>query len=136
MKKKLSIAIAIVFAIITSNNVFSQTSAVYGGNGTEENPYEISTVAQFQAFSDTINASNGAPYKDYANTYFKLTANLDLSSGFTYHLSAYTTNNTAPYFAGTFDGQKYVISNFNVNASSSNQQNVYIRIVYLFERNS
>ncbi len=86
-------------------------SAFSGGDGSETNPYQISSVADLQQLSTDV--KNGNSYED---KYFKLMANLDLSG-----VANWTPigNQYTSAFAGTFDGNNanYTISNVTVNGS-------------------
>ena len=87
-------------------------SAFSGGDGSETNPYQISSVADLQQLSTDV--KNGNRYEDKC---FKLMANLDLSgvANFTPIGNQYTSA-----FEGTFDGNNanYTISNVTVNRSN------------------
>lgn len=86
-------------------------SAFSGGDGSETNPYQISSVADLQQLSTDV--KNGNSYED---KYFKLMANLDLSG---VNFTPIGNQNTSA-FRGTFDGNNanYTISNVTVNRSN------------------
>lgn len=86
-------------------------SAFSGGDGSETNPYQISSVADLQQLSTDV--KNGNSYED---KYFKLMANLDLSG---VNFTPIGNRNTSA-FAGTFDGNNanYTINNVTVNSSN------------------
>jgi len=75
-----------------------------GGNGTADDPYLISTAEQMNSI--------GAEPKDW-DKHFKLMADIDLS--------AYTGTslNIIRDFAGVFDGNNHIISNFSRNSRST-----------------
>ncbi len=77
------------------------------GNGTEFEPYLISTAADLQALATYVNNGNTCEGKN-----FKLTANIDLS----------TITNWTPIgtFSGTFDGNGKTISNAKIDANAKN----------------
>ena len=117
--------------LLTCMLVFSQNIFAWSeGDGTESNPYLITSVEDFQNLIDTINGyhsyTTGSWWnqqtnyvqKNYNGVYFKLTKNLDLSNGFTYHFSN-SPNRTNYYFGGTFDGDHHIVSNLTISASSS-----------------
>jgi len=85
-------------------------SAFSGGDGSETNPYQISSVVDLQQLSTDV--KNGNSYED---KYFKLMANIDLSgvANFTPIGKQYSSA-----FAGTFDGNNanYKISNLTITS--------------------
>ena len=82
----------------------------FSGSGTETDPYEISTAADLQQLATDVNGGN-----TYSGSYFKVTANIDLSElGEDYSWTAIGTSSKV--FAGTFDGgssEGYKISNLS-----------------------
>ncbi|MBQ4325127.1 MAG: hypothetical protein IJC29_04950 [Clostridia bacterium] len=80
-----------------------------GGTGTEEDPYLISTAAQFAYFRNT-EAANAT-----ADTYYLLTADLWLNG------ESYSNNFTtvAASFAGVFDGNNRTIYNAGVSVNKA-----------------
>lgn len=76
------------------------------GEGTEASPYLISSVEDLVALGTAVNGGN-----KMANTYFKLTQNLDLST-----IENWTSIGTSPSpFSGIFDGSGYTLSNLTIN---------------------
>ncbi len=94
-------------------------SAFAGGDGTDDNPYQIATAAQLAYFSKVVNTS----YTNYANYISKsyiLTADIVLNTG---DYTSWTDGMTdkkmlTPIgaegngFQGTFDGRGYSVSGF------------------------
>lgn len=81
------------------------------GNGTEASPYLIKTVADFQTLAAAVAEGN-----DYAGTFFKLAADLDLSS---VSEGVYIpVGDTAVPFNGTFDGAGFTFKNLTVTSTS------------------
>ena len=94
-------------------------TAFAGGRGTENDPYQIADGAQLAYLASEVN--KGQPYE---NSYFVLTADIDLANhdwtpignsfsdalfgGTDYHL-----------FAGNLDGKGHTISNISMGAESS-----------------
>lgn len=77
-----------------------QVSA-FSGSGTASDPYLIQNKTDLTTF-----ASNVGKGTTYANTYFKLTTNIDFGG------ADFSVNKV---FSGTFDGNGYKISNYNIN---------------------
>ncbi len=77
-----------------------------GGSGTEENPYQIATVADWQTLMNT---------SDDWNKHFILTADLDLKG-----VALFPIGNLSNMFTGVFDGNGHIISNAVINMPNSN----------------
>ena len=95
--------------VATDNNNGTWTVEIQlEGEGTEYDPYIVSSLTELELFRDDVNAGD-----NYAGKYVKLTANVDLSA-------TRSANNwepigtTANPFKGTFDGADYTISNLVV----------------------
>ena len=109
---------------------FGQTPQPYpAGSGTSGDPYIISSADHLAYLRDFVNT--GAANAKYANTYFKVTADLDLSAYNPWTsigvatVTLGTGNNAGSptlsgnYFAGVFDGGGYTISNMTINATAT-----------------
>jgi hypothetical protein len=83
------------------------TADFAGGDGTEGNPYQISTAGEL----DNLRYHLGEP-----DQYFMLTNDVDLAAAFSNEVSGWEPIGTveAP-FAGTLDGNGHVISNLFIN---------------------
>lgn len=92
-----------------------------GGNGTESEPWLISSVADLQLLANTINDGNAAGFDadaaaggkgvgNYYGYYFKQTADLDLSGIKNWDPIGYSGGQDL-YFAGHYDGDGHTISN-------------------------
>ena len=91
-----------------------------GGNGTESEPWLISSVADLQLLANTINDGKAAGFDadctgtrdeipgNYHGYYFKQTADLDLSGIKNWDPIGYSGG---CYFAGHYDGDGHTISN-------------------------
>ena len=84
----------------------------FSGEGTEANPYKISTEAELAYLAKKVNDGT-----KYANTFFKQTADLDLGNKQWVRIGKDNNN----YFSGSYDGDGYVISNlyYNDNTKSN-----------------
>ena len=101
----------------------TNTKAAFNGEGTLENPYTISTVADLNTFVAYVNSG-----RSFAGEYVSLTANLEFHGSET---NQWTTigqydaeNHKSNYFAGTFDGNGYSISGVYIN-KTTNYQGVF-----------
>lgn len=83
-----------------------KASSFNGGNGTSTNPYQIATAAQLAYLAYGIN--NGI--SNYATSYFKLTADIDLADHYWYPIGKENYS-----FNGMFDGQYHTISNMTID---------------------
>lgn len=139
MKKQILcilLAVAMVFSFAPVA-IFADGPEFSGGDGTENNPYLISSLADLNSLADAVNS--GSPYE---GGYFKLTADIGSEDGDKF-TKVIGTNGTP--FSGNFDGDGHTvwlnISVKNVLAkaekdyytamfgylSSANVQNVIIR---------
>lgn len=78
------------------------------GNGTESNPYLISTADELAYLASQVNSGN-----TYEGTYFQLTSNINLNQ--TEWTPIGSTNNS---FKGIFDGAGHYISNLMITITS------------------
>jgi hypothetical protein len=106
MKRNYILRLALLlFAVMMGQNVKAFT-----GSGTEGDPYQISSVADWNALAADV--ANG---NDYIGKYFVLTANITgITTTIGCQLGAQA--NTRKRFAGTFDGDGHTI---NVNLTSA-----------------
>ncbi|MCF7956205.1 MAG: hypothetical protein K9M75_10410 [Phycisphaerae bacterium] len=111
MKSAVALVIAIVLAG-TSGFAEGANLGDLGQNGTAENPWVISSLADFQAF-----CSNSG----YWSGYTRLESDIDLGSAGTYSQApiAGDTDTDSSFdgteFSGSFDGNGHVISNLTVS---------------------
>ncbi len=83
--------------------------AQWAGDGTQANPYQISTSTDLVTLSLNVNTGT-----NYNGVYFRLTNNLDLGG------TAWTSIGTSlKPFGGNFDGSKHVISGLYINLSTN-----------------
>ena len=100
---------------------------VFSGAGTQNDPYLIETPQQLAYLSWTIYSGsahngqsitiNGENYY-YQNSYFRQTANIDLSAGYWQPIGIFSTRESSEivnrYFAGNYDGNGYIITGINI----------------------
>lgn len=83
------------------------TSWKNGGNGTQDNPFEISTAEQLYNFSEFVNSGNSLK-----NKYVELTNDIDMSSIKNFKPIGFEVN---PFqFRGIFNGNGYAIKNLEI----------------------
>lgn len=99
------------FAVTPPNEFLS------GGNGTQDDPWLISTAADLKALADILNSGNASTYDAHGDDcgagnfhgyYFKQTADIDLQGIENWEPVGY---NGSTYFAGNYDGNGYIIRN-------------------------
>lgn len=85
-----------------------------GGDGSKTNPYEIATAEQLAKLASDVN--NGNTPQAFLGKYFKLTADIDLSSGIWKPIGKYYNdgNGKNRLFFGKFDGNGHVIKNMHI----------------------
>ncbi|NLH15161.1 MAG: hypothetical protein GX455_01145 [Phycisphaerae bacterium] len=107
----------VIFYILFTFTAMACAGTYSGGSGTAEDPYKISTVADWQ---ELITSST-----DWGK-YFKLIADLDMSAftGTQYNM----VGNSAIPFTGTFDGNLHVLSNLTIKRPSEGNVGLFGKI--------
>ena len=105
-KKELPRGISLLMGEENSTAVFEKVAADFEGEGTAESPYLIENVDDLKLLAENVN--NG---EAYANTYFKLTANIDLNI----EPNWTPVGKSGLPFQGTFDGYGYQITNLKIS---------------------
>ena len=126
MKKKvlsILLALALCLSLLPTAALADETGtmpAYSGGNGTESDPWLISSVEDLQLLANTINNGDAAAFDadctdtgdgipgNYHGYYFKQTTDLDLSDIVNWDPIGYSDSY---YFAGHYDGGGHTISN-------------------------
>ena len=86
------------------------TGEGFYGKGTAENPYEIRNVNDLKLLAKKVNSGEA-----YANTYFKLTANIDLKNEPNWTPIGTLQGEELRPFQGTFDGDEHQITNLKIS---------------------
>ena len=98
----------------TAKDVSSSTILLYlNGSGTQESPYLISSIEDWNEFADLINNKN--TNKMFNSSYYKQTVDIDFSN---YSFVPIGTKDTP--FKGVFDGNYCTFTGVNINQSSDN----------------
>lgn len=99
-----------------------------GGNGTQDDPWLISTAADLKALADYVNNGDAADcdadcntYGNFHGYYFKQTADIDLQ-GVEWDPIGYD-GEEGSYFAGNYDGSNYVIRNAAFDGKDNDSRN-------------
>ena len=112
------ITILVIGLITCVFNVHAQTwpPAGMAGDGSSDNPWQITTAAQLEALASYVNAGNGAAT---AGKYYRLNNDIDLS-GYTNWIPIGIGGNDNNTFCGNFDGNNKVIKNLTINLPTRN----------------
>ena len=100
------------------------------GSGTSTNPYLISSATDLQELSTMSNSSS---WSTYQKAYYKVTADIDMSSVDNFEPICHTAT-TASGFLGTFDGDGHVISNLKMTIAADNSG--HIGLIGCLQKNS
>ena len=105
-KKELPKGISLLMEGENSTAVSENETADFAGAGTAESPYLIDDVEDLKKLAQKVNGG-----KAYANTYFQLTADIDLNN----EPNWTPIGKSGLPFQGTFDGYGYQITNLKIS---------------------
>ena len=108
-KKELPKGISLLMGEENSTEVSGNEAADFEGEGTAANPYKIQNVEDLKKLAKKVNGGEA-----YANTYFKLTANIDLKKEEWTPIGTLQGEEVRP-FQGTFDGGGHQITNLKIS---------------------
>ena len=108
-KKELPKGISLLMEEENSTVVFEDKTADFAGKGTAANPYKIQNVKDLKKLAEKVNGGEA-----YANTYFKLTANIDLNN----EPNWTPIGKSGLPFQGTFDGDGHQITKLKITGGS------------------
>lgn len=104
----------------SSVDIKQNVSSGFKGNGTESNPYQISSAKDLKRLSELINDESTNPLFRYA--YYIQTNDIDMAGedftpiGIYIGVDGYTTSNAV--FAGNYDGNYHSITNLSLKYSN------------------
>ena len=133
----------VAFLAIAGNAVWGQEHTFPGGDGSKDNPYQISTADDLKAFRDLVNGGD-------ADACAKLTGNINLNPGFTFSEDGYTGSGTPEEwepiryisqdsffdvlsYTGTFDGDGHTISGLYISDDKKNYGSGLFGVVGVFD---
>lgn len=93
---------------IPANEYGNDVVAEFEGEGTADSPFMIKTATNLKELANFVNSGN-----QYADTYFELGGNIDLT-GETFD----PIGNQNNHFSGIFDGKGYIIKGISANAEA------------------
>ena len=99
------------FTVEGSAQTVAVTLSGVSGDGTEANPFQISSKDELKYFAEQVNAGKAK----YAKAYVQLASDINLEGESWTPLGK---NSTAP-FMGHLDGQKHTVSGLNVDSAQS-----------------
>jgi len=112
--------VLIMFVLIFSSNLFSQTEIRPSGNGTSSDPYLIVSINNLAWLQDAAHDSSwGGYFKQTSNIDISVSAAWDSSRGFS------PIGNSANNFTGVYDGNGYSISGLYISRDSSNYNGMF-----------
>ena len=108
----------------------------WGGSGTEDSPYLITTPDQLDLLAKMVNGSGGYGFSDFDGTYFQLGNNITYTATSNWNDTESTENNyraiggwrsgtTYNQFKGDFDGDGHTISGIRIYKPESGTANGY-----------
>ena len=110
-----------LLAVLTST-VLKAQNLYSGGNGSEENPYQISNTTDWNTFAQAVSGGT-----NYSGVFFKLTEDITITvnntTGSDKIAGEWTNFSTYKAFSGTFDGNGKTIT-FNVGAAGAGNEYV------------
>ena len=93
---------------IPASEYGSDVNEGFDGEGTEQSPYLIKNASDLKQLASSVNSGNS-----YANTYFELSDNIDMTNE-----TFDPIGNQDNHFSGLFDGRGFVIKGISVNADT------------------
>lgn len=113
----LILTLFMLMSLLPAPSVIAESATAYGvafsgGDGTEQNPYQISSADQFVAFS-----KGGDDAASLWKSHFILTNDIDLSGQTVAPIGVASSYAISTYFTGGFDGGNHTISNLTIENS-------------------
>jgi fibronectin-binding autotransporter adhesin len=118
------------------------SDSFFPGEGTSEDPFQISTAAQLAKLSELVRSYEADIYDAYSGKHYKLTADIDLS---VYNADNTSFNNGKGWipiggyfapkyeirsFSGVFDCDGHIIKGLYINSPSSNDCGLFGHVNY------
>ena len=128
--KTFLVLLAVFCLNMSGLTVFAQHPSLGGGNGTNTDPYKITTATQLKALADYVNAGNS---NEAANKYYKLLNNIDLSGYDNWKpIGNNNLNNINNRFRGNFDGNGKMVQNITINRPTETEIGLF---GYIYQAN-
>ena len=105
-------ATVLLMMVLTTTTAWANSPWGTPGNGTANDPYQISTAQQWKDFAAMVNGENGT----YGDKCYKLTADIEVTGTGSDDLAVYVGDLANTAFRGTFDGGGHTLTfNFSTN---------------------
>ena len=124
-KKKYLMRTTMLLLLMMFTTAISRAQTFSGGSGTENNPYQIKTVADLTELATLANNDKSDYYDATKGKYFKLMNDITYGSNDTFTPIGGVVNGYYRYFHGTFDGDGHIISGIVCNNPSSDFQGLF-----------
>lgn len=98
----------------------ADASSFAGGSGTEADPYLIATKEHLMKLAELSSEITEAPYENLKGVFFKQTADIVFEKG-----DRMPAIGNGAYFAGSYDGDGYVIKNYTIERKVQDAKNGY-----------
>ena len=111
--------VALAFGVLLGGQkpVSAKADGTLSGEGTADNPYLITSLADLKTFRDDVNDNAN----DYDGKYLKLTADIDLAGENWTPIGVNGSHNNENSFRGYFDGNNHTISNLTITDETSTE---------------
>ena len=129
--KFLRAAAMLLVMMLTSTTAWAADSAFSGGDGSQDNPYQIKTTADLDKLAQDVNSGT-----EYANTFFLLANDIAYEHTSKWNDATSTENNYTAIgyyddvhdynFRGTFDGDGHTISGIRIYKAGTTLTDRYI----------
>lgn len=112
MKRVLAFCVVLLLTVCLWNGIAVSAESPYGGNGTAEHPYLISSAQELLTFAEKVNAG-----EEYRDCWFKQTNDIDLIDIEWPTIGVFDSSH---YFYGIYDGNGHTLKNLNVRKGGNN----------------
>ncbi len=106
-------ATVLLMMVLTTMTAWADSPWGTPGNGTANDPYQISTAQQWKDFATMVNTANGT----YGDKCYKLTADIEVTGTWSDAIFVFVGQSAGEAFRGTFDGGGHTLT-FNFSTSS------------------
>ena len=110
----LALAVAVMVLLPAGTPSSDAANGVWGGDGSQGSPYEISDAADLAKLATDVNSGT-----NYSGKYFVLTDNIVLTGTWT----PIGLNNR--HFSGTFDGKGYTVSGISITGANNDYAGLF-----------
>jgi len=109
----LGVIALVAVTVLSAAPQVAATDGSWSGSGIQIDPYLIEDAADLAELATEVNGGNA-----YANAYFQLTCDIDLSAA-PYDAGWVPIGNSSNIFSGNFDGNGYTVTGMYINTTAS-----------------